>query len=165
MRPHPAAHPHQPFTRKYPPGQILQTFIDNQRKSVYPAFYFKKVIQTCNKVRFLKYRKTKVFNIFIFLQQVIFFCLQEPEEGCGGVTPIARNDDILARLDRGVVAKLKEKKIRYSRFLPSETPTSYVSWQQSFATDDARVSIMKSLINHSYITGQRRASHAPENRF
>lgn len=69
-------------------------------------------------------------------KKVIFFCLIEPNEELGGVTPMARNSEIFSQLDPSVVEKLKEKKIRYTRYLPHEKHKPYASWQQSFMTND-----------------------------
>lgn len=76
---------------------------------------------------------------FVVLMQVIFFCLVEPNEELGGVTPMARNSEIFSQLDPSVVEKLKEKKIRYTRYLPHEKHKPYASWQQSFMTNDREV--------------------------
>lgn len=71
-------------------------------------------------------------------KKVIFFCLTEPNEQWGGVTPLARNSEIFAQLDPAVVKKLEEKQIRYTRYLPDEKHEPYASWQQSFMTNDPK---------------------------
>lgn len=71
-------------------------------------------------------------------KKVIFFCLTEPNEEWGGVTPLVRNSDIFAQLDRAVVNKLEEKRIRYTRYLQDEKHKPYASWQQSFMTNDLK---------------------------
>ena len=52
---------------------------------------------------------------------------------------MARNSEIYSQLDPSVVEKLKEKKIRYTRYLPHEKHKPYASWQQSFMTNDREV--------------------------
>ncbi len=71
----------------------------------------------------------------------MFYCDIEPGEDCGGLTPIARNSEVFAKLDPKVVQKLEEKKVRYSRYLPSTgiAHAQYVTWQSSFYTEDPKV--------------------------
>ena len=69
----------------------------------------------------------------------MFFCLTEPNEEWGGVTPMARNGEIFSQLDPAVVKKLEERQIRYTRYLPHEKHNPYASWQQSFMTRDPKV--------------------------
>ena len=80
-----------------------------------------------------------VTNCLSFCAQVIFFCLTEPNEEWGGVTPLVRNSEVFAQLDPAIVKKLEEKQIRYTRYLPDEKHKPYASWQQSFMTDDPKV--------------------------
>ena len=74
-----------------------------------------------------------------FCTQVIFFCLTEPNEKLGGITPLVRNSEVFAQLDSAIVKKLEEKQIRYTRYLPDEKHKPYASWQQSFMTRDPKV--------------------------
>lgn len=74
-----------------------------------------------------------------FLLQIVFFCLTEPNEEWGGVTPLVRNCEVFAQLDPEVLKKLEERKIRYTRYLPDEKHKPYASWQQSFMTKDPKV--------------------------
>jgi hypothetical protein len=69
----------------------------------------------------------------------MFYCDDEPEEGCGGLTPITRNSEVLARLDPKVVQKFEEKQVRYIRTLPSEANKDYLTWQNTFKTDNRKV--------------------------
>lgn len=75
---------------------------------------------------------------FLF-SQIVFFCLTEPNEEWGGVTPLVRNSEVFAQLDPEVVKKLEERQIRYTRYLPDEKNKPYASWQQSFMTKDPKV--------------------------
>ena len=71
--------------------------------------------------------------------QVVFFCLVEPGEDCGGLTPLARNSEIFSELDPAIVRRLEERNIRYIRYLEDESEQPYASWQQSFMTHDRKV--------------------------
>jgi hypothetical protein len=82
-----------------------------------------------------------------FYFQVIFYCDDEPEEGCGGLTPITRNSEVLARLDPKVVQKFEEKQVRYIRTVPSEGKGFVYNWQNTFKTDDRKVNIFRALLH------------------
>ena len=69
----------------------------------------------------------------------MFFCLKEPGEDCGGLTPVASNREILSKLDPDVVTRFKERGVRYIRYLPSEKNAVFYFWQQSFYTEDPKV--------------------------
>ncbi|KAL9980779.1 hypothetical protein ACROYT_G009417 [Oculina patagonica] len=71
-------------------------------------------------------------------KKIMFFCLTEPNEEWGGVTPLVRNSEVFAQLDPEVVKKLEERQIRYTRYLPDEKNKPYASWQQSFMTNDRK---------------------------
>lgn len=82
----------------------------------------------------------------------MFFCDIVPGEACGGLTAIVRNSEVFAKLDPKVVEKLAEKKIRYSRYLPSAgaAHAQYVSWQSSFYTEEPKVKIRYTYINWEF---------------
>ncbi|KAK3724998.1 hypothetical protein QZH41_017474, partial [Actinostola sp. cb2023] len=69
-------------------------------------------------------------------KKLIFYCLQEPAEGCGGFTVICDSKEFMARLDPKMMKKLEDKQICYIHRLPDESKSSYVSWQQTFKTND-----------------------------
>ncbi|XP_032221032.1 dapdiamide synthesis protein DdaC isoform X2 [Nematostella vectensis] len=71
-------------------------------------------------------------------RKLVFFCVQEPAEGCGGLTVISDNKEFTSRLDPQLIQKLKEKHIRYIHKLPDESVTNYVSWQQTLKTKDKK---------------------------
>ncbi|XP_020915926.2 uncharacterized protein LOC110253366 [Exaiptasia diaphana] len=74
-----------------------------------------------------------------YAKKVIFCCLQPPKPNCGGLTPISKNSEIFKSLDPDVVDIIKKRKIRYLRYLPDSKDNPYMSWQQSFVTEDKKV--------------------------
>lgn len=74
----------------------------------------------------------------VYPKKIVFYCLTEPNEEWGGVTPLVRNRDVFAQLDSEVLKKLEEREIRYTRYLPDEKHKPYASWQQSFMTKDRK---------------------------
>lgn len=74
----------------------------------------------------------------VYPKKIVFFCLTEPNEEWGGVTPLVRNCDVFAQLDPKILKKLEEREIRYTRYLPDEKHKPYASWQQSFMTKDPK---------------------------
>ncbi|KXJ21901.1 Clavaminate synthase-like protein [Exaiptasia diaphana] len=75
-----------------------------------------------------------------YAKKVIFCCLQPPKPNCGGLTPISKNSEIFKSLDPDVVDIIKKRKIRYLRYLPDSKDNPYMSWQQSFVTEDKKLS-------------------------
>ncbi|XP_022805017.1 clavaminate synthase-like protein At3g21360 [Stylophora pistillata] len=71
-----------------------------------------------------------------FPSKVFFFCLQEPADGCGGETPLAKSSEILLKLDPEVVRKLDSKGVKYAGYWPDKSSAEYMSWQQQFYTDN-----------------------------
>ena len=69
----------------------------------------------------------------------MFFCVQEPGDGCGGETPLLRNSELLSKLDPEVVRKFEEKQVRYIRYFPDKKNQEYLNWQHVYQTDDRRV--------------------------
>ena len=69
----------------------------------------------------------------------MFFCVQEPSDGCGGETPLLRNSELLSKLDPEVVCKFEEKQVRYIRYFPHKKNQEYLNWQHVYQTDDRRV--------------------------
>jgi len=73
------------------------------------------------------------------LHQVFFFCLNEPADGRGGETPLAKNSDILSKIDPDVVRKFEEKELQYVRYLPDKSHREYLNWQHVFRTENRKV--------------------------
>ena len=71
-----------------------------------------------------------------------FFCLNEPDDGSGGETPLVKNSELLSKLDSEVVRKFEAKQIRYVRYLPDKANGDYLNWQQVFITEDKEVSYL-----------------------
>ena len=69
----------------------------------------------------------------------MFFCVQEPGDGCGGETPLLRNSELLSKLDPEVVQKFEEKQVRYVRYFPDKNNKKFLNWQQVYQTDDRKV--------------------------
>ena len=67
---------------------------------------------------------------------MFFFCLKQPGDGCGGETPLAKNSDILSRMDPEVIRKFEEKKLQYVRYLPDKSHREYLNWQYVFRTEN-----------------------------
>ena len=65
--------------------------------------------------------------------------MQEPADGCGGETPLAKSSDILSKLDPEVVRKFEEKGVKYARYLPDKSHGNYMTWQQQYYTDNREV--------------------------
>ena len=74
-----------------------------------------------------------------FLHKVFFFCLKEPDDGCGGETPLAKNSDILSKMDPEIVRKFEEKELQYVRYLPDKSNREYLNWQLVFKTENRKV--------------------------
>ena len=72
--------------------------------------------------------------------QVFFFCLTPAKDGCGGETPIVRNRQLMAQLDKEVLTKIG-KNLMYTRYSPDRKveSTGYMTWQQILETDDRKV--------------------------
>jgi len=70
--------------------------------------------------------------------KIMFFCVQEPGDGCGGETPLLRNSELLSKLDPEVVRKFEEKQVRYVRYFPDKKNKEYLNWQHVYQTDDRR---------------------------
>jgi len=64
--------------------------------------------------------------------KIMFCCLIEAP--IGGESPISFNRDTAKYLNKDVLEKIIEKKIRYYRNLPHEKNTDYISWQRTFET-------------------------------
>jgi len=82
-------------------------------------------------------------TFFVLIQsvfhQVFFFCRKEPEDGCGGETPLAKNREILSKMDPEVVRKFEEKELQYVRYLPDKSNREYLNWQLVFRTESRKV--------------------------
>ncbi|XP_031566581.1 uncharacterized protein LOC116301636 [Actinia tenebrosa] len=74
----------------------------------------------------------------VYPRKVIFHCNVPPEAGCGGVTPITRNSEILELLDPKIVQKFEEKQVCYIRTQPDGIKSYLPTWQDSFRTDDRK---------------------------
>lgn len=64
-------------------------------------------------------------------QKIFFYCHIEPETG--GATPIADSRALLQRIDPAIVAKFREKGVRYVRNISGLIG---LSWEEIFQTDD-----------------------------
>lgn len=71
-----------------------------------------------------------------FPSKVFFFCLQEPADGCGGETPLAKSSEILLKLDPEVVRKFQSKGVKYAGYWPDKSHAEYACWQQQYYTDN-----------------------------
>ncbi|KAL9955668.1 hypothetical protein ACROYT_G037021 [Oculina patagonica] len=74
----------------------------------------------------------------VYPPKLLFFCQQEPEEDCGGETPLVKSSDILSRLDPKVLQTFADKKVRYVRYAPPRGPGAYLPWQDVFMTEDPK---------------------------
>jgi len=73
---------------------------------------------------------------------VFFFCINEPADGCGGETPLVKNNELLSKLDPKVVQKFEEKQLRYVRYLPDKAlkeHLNWMTWRQTFRTENKEV--------------------------
>lgn len=52
---------------------------------------------------------------------------------------MAKNSDILSKMDREVVRKFEEKQLQYVRYLPDESHREYLNWQHVFRTENRKV--------------------------
>ena len=80
--------------------------------------------------------------IILWISQVFFFCLNEPADGCSGETPLAKNSELISKLDPDVLQKFEEKQIRYVRYLPLKSPGEqfkWMTWQETFTTEKKEV--------------------------
>ena len=74
--------------------------------------------------------------------KVFFFCVNEPADGCGGETPLTKNDELISKLDPEVLQTFEQKQIRYVRYLHNKTlgdHLKWMTWQQTFRTEDKEV--------------------------
>jgi hypothetical protein len=69
----------------------------------------------------------------------MFFCLEQPGDGCGGYTVLCDARKFLAKLNPDIVKKIEEKQVRYWYRVPHEERTEYISWQRMFDTTDKKV--------------------------
>ena len=74
------------------------------------------------------------------------FCVKEPADGCGGETPIMKNNDLQSRLDPDIIRKLDKKHIKYERYMPSTRHKNYISWQDGFMTKDRKVPVLYAVL-------------------
>ncbi|EDO47960.1 predicted protein [Nematostella vectensis] len=74
----------------------------------------------------------------VYPRKLIFFCAEEPAEGCGGYTVLCKSSDFLPNIHPDVINKLGEKQIRYINRVPDKVRSSYISWQQVFHTTDKK---------------------------
>ena len=79
------------------------------------------------------------FFTSLLYHQLIFYCLQEPAEGCGGLTPVCDSEEFMGKLDPRIIDKLEEKQVRYIHRQPDKSTSTYGSWQQMFKTEDIEV--------------------------
>ena len=66
-------------------------------------------------------------------EHLYFYCVR-PADG-GGETPLADSRALLGRIDAGVVARFRERRVRYERRLHDGTGFG-LSWRDAFETDD-----------------------------
>lgn len=52
---------------------------------------------------------------------------------------MAKNSDILSKMDREVVRKFEEKQLQYVRYLPDKSHREYLNWQHVFRTENRKV--------------------------
>ena len=67
----------------------------------------------------------------------MLWCLSETNQG--GESPICFNRDLLANLDKEIVQKVTNRKIRYMRNLPCDQNSPYPTWQTTFETTSEKV--------------------------
>ena len=67
----------------------------------------------------------------------MLWCASEGDQG--GESPICFNRDLLAKLDKDMVQKITERKIRYMKNFPCEEHPEFTSWQNSFETTSKKV--------------------------
>ena len=53
---------------------------------------------------------------------------------------MAKNSELLSKLDPDVTRKFDEKSIRFWRYSPDESKKTWMSWQRVFDTEDRKVS-------------------------
>lgn len=114
----------------YEGGTSFRTKIDSD-KGIYTANYDpdEVSIDLHNEMAYTNVYPSKVF----------FFCLQEPGDGCGGETPLAKNSELLSSLNPDIVRKFEEKLVRYVRYLPDKSNGEYMTWQYVHQTEDRQV--------------------------
>ncbi|XP_066910285.1 dapdiamide synthesis protein DdaC-like [Clytia hemisphaerica] len=71
-----------------------------------------------------------------FPQKIIFCCLSKAS--FGGESPIVFNRDLIKQLDSNIFDKFRTKGIRYSRNLKHQNNTNYITWQNTFFTDNKK---------------------------
>lgn len=67
----------------------------------------------------------------------MFFCVSAAD--VGGDNAIVFNRDVIKDLSAELVEKVKERKIRYVRNLQHQNNSSYMTWQETFKTNDTKV--------------------------
>lgn len=53
---------------------------------------------------------------------------------------MAKNSDLLSRIDPEVIRKFEEKELQYVRYLPDKSHREYLNWQYVFRTENRKVS-------------------------
>ena len=80
-----------------------------------------------------------ILIVYVFFLQIIFCCLRKAEHG--GESPMVFNRDLIKQLDPKIFDKFRTKGIRYSRNLKHENNTDYITWQNTFFTNNEKVKI------------------------
>lgn len=70
----------------------------------------------------------------IWPMRIAFFCLRAPASGAGGATPLADSREVLSRIPSDVVARFRERRIRYVR----NYGLVDLSWAEVFQTNDRK---------------------------
>ena len=89
--------------------------------------------------------------------KIIFFCETPPTQG--GETPIVDVRQYEERIDSSVREKIKQTGIKYIRYLPHRSATTYTSWQEAFFTDDPQA------VEHFCLAHHYDFSWDPDNNF
>lgn len=70
----------------------------------------------------------------VYPRKAFFFCASEGTEG--GEVPISDIRESIKLIPAEILAKFREKGIRYSRHLPKENREAEIGWVETFGTDD-----------------------------
>lgn len=73
----------------------------------------------------------------VYPSKILFFCETAPSEG--GETPIADVRQGEKHLDSAFREKIVQTGIRYMRYLPCRSDSTYTAWQDAFFTEDKQV--------------------------
>ncbi|XP_032221164.1 dapdiamide synthesis protein DdaC [Nematostella vectensis] len=72
-------------------------------------------------------------------RKLMFYCVDEPGEGCGGYTVLCKSSDFVPNIHPDVIKKLEEKQVRYQHRVPDQASSKYSSWQKRFNTTDKKI--------------------------